>query len=152
RQDVSSLAIPAGTVEAIASEVSMLSSDSLSRRIERAFEIQPAMHQFVCDLCEPLSPAVAWKAQVAVSSIFEMFEEHRGQRLPEIDRTVIQRCKKNNEGLVDELMKGWRPSLSDMPQPAVMQFVSTVLDEFGSDGNGPWTPRELYSLFFMLKT
>ena len=152
RQDVSSIVIPAGTVDAIASEISTLSSNDLWRRVERVFETQPAMQRFVCDLCEPLSAAVAWKAQVAVASIFEMFEEHRGRRLPEIDRNLIQRCESVNEGLIEELSRGRRPSLADMPQPAVMQYVSSVLDEFGNDGNGPWTPRELYRLFLMLKT
>src|SRR5215471_13569727 len=89
RQDVSSFIVPASIVNAIASEVATLSENEVQRRIDRTYGTQPALRLFVGGVCEPLSPSIHLKADLAVSSMVEMFEEHRGRRLPEIDRRLI---------------------------------------------------------------
>jgi hypothetical protein len=152
RKDAVHVILP-DIVHAIADDVSRCSPEELERRADRTFGTQPVVNYFFNKWCVSYSSNTTSSVRAAISSIFEMFEEHQGRRLREIDGGLLDRCAHANQLLIEELGLGRRrPAIAEMAQPAVMRFVCDVIDKIGREEEAPRTPAEFFNLFLLLKT
>ena len=153
RKDESSAVISAFAVRRVVDEVSGWPSEKLRMNGERLLSEQPALRRFVMDQYEGWPSSVQLRATATLVSIIRMFEEELGPQPGEIGRDLIQHCAAANRLLLERLQSGGRrPAISAMDQPAVFEFVSSVLDSLRSEPANSGALSHVFDLFFLLKT